>query len=82
MKNLDQSIFDLLDSSHRGGHHGRSNDIGVEVLLDGLLTQFIGGHQPLPLLILTCPTCSNLVHLTNNMRKNSILVKTDKLFEP
>ena len=55
----------LLDSPHRGRNNRRPDDIRVEVLLDGVLTQLVGGHQPLPLLLLTCQ-CSNLVSLKNN----------------
>ena len=38
-------INSSLDSPHRGRNNRRRNNIRVEVLLDGLLTQLVGGRQ-------------------------------------
>ena len=56
----------ILDSPHRRRDNRRPDDVRIEVLLDGVLAELVGGHQPLSLLILTCK-CSNLVGLANAM---------------
>ena len=49
---VSKELKKLLDSPHGRGNNRGSDDIRVEVLLDVVLAQLVGGHQPLLVLLL------------------------------